>query len=40
MLFSLLLELCFFHYTISFKGKEMKVTRVFRGHIKRNDETP
>jgi hypothetical protein len=29
-----------FHYTISFKGKEIKVTRVFRGHIKRNDETP
>jgi hypothetical protein len=39
LLFILLLKLCFFHYTISFKGKEIKITRVFRDHIKRNDET-
>ncbi len=40
LLFILHLELCFFHYTISFKGKEIKVTRVFKGHIKGNDEAP
>jgi hypothetical protein len=40
LLFILLLELCFFLYTISFKGKEIKVVGVFKGHIKGNDETP
>jgi hypothetical protein len=40
LLVTLLWRCVFFCCIIHFKGKEIEVVVVFRGHIGRNDETP